>query len=146
MLETHDEVIRIAHDDDIAGRSRLSPSISPQVEHVVQVDVGQQRANASALYRTFLTARQLPVLQHTGPEPFLDQAHDAPVRHAMLDKLHQPFVIQRVEESANVCVEYPAHPRRDRERQCIQRNVMTATMAEPVRATYEDPLVVGTER
>ena len=35
------EVVRVPHDDDIAGRFPLSPLVSPKVQGVVQIDVGQ---------------------------------------------------------------------------------------------------------
>jgi len=43
MLEAHDEVIRPTHNDHITVRVAASPPISPQVEDVVQVHVGEQR-------------------------------------------------------------------------------------------------------
>jgi len=42
-LETDDQVIGITHDDHVAGGLALSPALGPQVEHVVQVDVPEQR-------------------------------------------------------------------------------------------------------
>jgi hypothetical protein len=39
----------------------------------------------------------MPFLQHARVQPFLDEPHDAPVRHAMLDEPHKPLVLQRVE-------------------------------------------------
>src|SRR5271154_28597 len=78
-------------------------------KHVVQVDIGQQRTNASALNRTDLTLYSLAILQHTGVEPFLDQPHDALIRHTMLDELHEPRVLQRVEEAAQIRIEHPVH-------------------------------------
>ena len=41
MLEAHHEVIGEAHDDDVASRPLLPPLMDPQVEYVVQVDVGE---------------------------------------------------------------------------------------------------------
>ena len=38
MLESHDEVIGKAHDDHVAARVLLTPSLDPEVEHVVQID------------------------------------------------------------------------------------------------------------
>ena len=55
MLESHDEVIGEAHDDDVAVRLPLPPSLDPEVEDVVQVDVGQERTDAPALHRADLT-------------------------------------------------------------------------------------------
>src|SRR5213593_3873865 len=41
MLEPHDKVVSVPHDDHVALRLLLSPSVGPEVEHVVKVDVGQ---------------------------------------------------------------------------------------------------------
>ena len=59
---------------------------------VVEVDVGQQRRCTAALGCTFFHPYPLPVLQHAGIQPFLDESHNASVRNSMLDELHQPFV------------------------------------------------------
>lgn len=41
MLETHDQIIGITHDDDVAGSFTPSPALRPQVENAVQVDVAK---------------------------------------------------------------------------------------------------------
>ena len=56
MLEPNDEVVGKAHDDHVPARLLLSPSLDPQVEYVVQVDVGQDRRNAAALDRADQTS------------------------------------------------------------------------------------------
>jgi len=43
MLKARHVVIGVAHENDIASRVASSPLVGPQVKHVVQVDVGQQR-------------------------------------------------------------------------------------------------------
>jgi hypothetical protein len=142
MLEPNDKIIRKTHHDDITASLLLSPSLDPQVEHIVQVDIGQQRANASALNRTDLTLYSLAILQHTGVEPFLDQPHDALIRHTMLDELHEPRVLQRIEEAAQIRIEHPVHfLRRDPDRQRIQRLVWTAFGPKAVREAEEVLLV-----
>jgi hypothetical protein len=45
MFEPPDKVIGEANDDHVAVRLPLSPSVGPEVEDVVEVDVGQQRAH-----------------------------------------------------------------------------------------------------
>ncbi len=45
VLEAHDEVIGEADDDHVADRLRPPPSVDPQVEHIVQVDVSQEGAD-----------------------------------------------------------------------------------------------------
>src|SRR6185436_7418405 len=37
VLEADDEVVGVAHDDDLAASQPMSPSVSPQVEDVVQI-------------------------------------------------------------------------------------------------------------
>src|ERR1700730_16751863 len=40
MLETDDEVVSISHNDHVARGLPLSPALGPEIEHVMQVDVG----------------------------------------------------------------------------------------------------------
>ena len=54
VLKPHDEVVRIPHDDHVAVGLRLPPPLDPEVEHVVQVDVGQERRCTPALWRSLL--------------------------------------------------------------------------------------------
>ncbi len=42
MLETCNTVVGISHNDDIAGSLAPSPLLGPELENVVQVDVGEQ--------------------------------------------------------------------------------------------------------
>ncbi len=42
VLEAHHKIIRVADDNYIALRDFLAPSLHPEVEHVVQVDVSEQ--------------------------------------------------------------------------------------------------------
>src|SRR5438128_3297002 len=138
MLEPDHEVIGKAHDDDIASRLLLSPLPNPEVEHIVQVEVGQERADAAALDRAHFPLCSLPVFQHAGGQPLLDEPHDAPVRHMVLDELHQPLVLQRIEEAANVGIEHPVHfLRHDADRERIKRLMRAATRPEPIGETEE---------
>ena len=43
VLEADDEVVGIPHDDHVARGLAPSPALGPEVEDVVQVDVGKQR-------------------------------------------------------------------------------------------------------
>jgi hypothetical protein len=43
VLETHDEVVGISHDDHVTGGLVPSPALGPQIKDVVQVDVGKKR-------------------------------------------------------------------------------------------------------
>src|SRR5215472_2946124 len=108
MLKSSHEVIGKPYEDDLSARL-LPPLLNPEVERVVKIDVGQQWANTPALNRPYLTLHPLALFQHARLEPFLDQTHDAPVGYAMLDKLHQPPVIESVIELPDVGVEHPVH-------------------------------------
>src|SRR5271167_857308 len=142
MLEPNDKVIGKAHHDDITAGLLLPPSLDPQVEHIMQVNIGQQRANASTLNRTDLTLYSLAILKHTSTEPFLDQPHDALIRHTMLNELHEPRMLQRIEEATQIRIEHPVHfPRRDPDRQRIQRLVRITFRSEAVREAEEVLLV-----
>ena len=100
----------------------------------------------SALDRPNLTPRSLPVLQHTGSQPFLDEPHDAPVRHPVLDEADEPFVVQRIEEAPNVRIEHPVHLLRfDADRERIQRLMRTALGPEAVRETKKVLFVDGVQ-
>src|SRR5262249_16205466 len=43
VREPDDEIVGIAHDDHVAGGLAPSPAHGPEVEGIVQVDVGKQR-------------------------------------------------------------------------------------------------------
>ena len=60
MLESRHEVVSKTHNDHIAVSMLPSPSLNPQVEYVVQVDVRQQRADTPALNRSYLTRIRFP--------------------------------------------------------------------------------------
>ena len=75
----------------------------------MEIDIGQQRRCAAALRRAFFHSYPLPVLQHAGVQPFLDESHNASIRNSMLDELHQPFVRNLIEKAANIQIKHPAH-------------------------------------
>jgi len=96
VLESSYEVIRKANDDDLSARLPLSPLPDPEVECVVEIDIRQQRANTPTLNCPYLTLHPFALFQHAGLEPFLNQAHDAPIGYAVLDEFHQPPLIESV--------------------------------------------------
>ena len=60
----------------------------------------------------------------------------------MLDELHQPFVVQGIEEPTDVCVEHPVHlSLRDAHPERVQRIMLAASWAEAVREAEEVLLV-----
>ena len=60
----------------------------------------------------------------------------------MLDKTDQPIMTDRIEEAADVGVQYPVHRRaRDPDRQRVQRIMLAAPWPEPIREPEEIFLV-----
>src|SRR6202021_2263893 len=57
VLEADDNVISIAHENHVARGLVPSPALGPEVEHVVQVDVGEQRRDYRSLPRPLFTDR-----------------------------------------------------------------------------------------
>jgi hypothetical protein len=109
MLKSRHEVIGETEEDYLPARLLPSPLLDPEVEYVVQIDVRQQWANTPALNGSYLTQYLLALFQHAGFKPFLDQTHDAPVGYTVLDKLHQPFLIESVIKLPDVGIEHPVH-------------------------------------
>jgi hypothetical protein len=73
VLETHDEIINIAHQVRLALQPWLHHPIAPEVEHVVQREVAEHDADTPALRDTLFTGLNAPVFQHSGFEPPPDQ-------------------------------------------------------------------------
>src|SRR5437016_4345732 len=89
---------------------------------------------------------RFPLLQHAGPQPFLDEAHDARVPHTVLEKLHQPSVVEGIKEATDIGIEHPVHPpRREPDRERVQRLMRIAPRSESIRETEEVALVDGVE-
>jgi hypothetical protein len=43
MLKSHDRIVGISDDDEVAGRAPLAPRVNPDVLYVMKIDVGQKR-------------------------------------------------------------------------------------------------------
>ena len=104
-----DEVVGIAHDDHVARGLAPSPALGPQIEDVVQVDVGKQRRDHRSLRRPPVTDRHVPVFQDARLQPFPDQADHAPVADPMFQEADEPLLAHRVEERSDVGVQYQVH-------------------------------------
>ena len=113
-LESNHDIVSESHDDNIAVRPLLTPHLDPQVEHVMKIDVRQKRRSTSALRRSFPHPYSFPILQHAGVQPLLDQPHDAPIGHPMLDELDQPFVGKPIEGTYDTLPIIRTFPRESR--------------------------------
>src|SRR5262249_17511804 len=138
MLESRDKVIRKTHEDYLPARLLPSPSLNPEVENIVEIDVRQQRADTPALNRSYLTQYSLALFHHARLQPFLGQAHAALDGDAGLNELHQPSLIESVVKLPDVGVEHPVHSSRsDPNRPGVQRLMRAAPRLEPIRESQE---------
>src|ERR1039458_8153572 len=102
----------------------------------MKIDVRQKRRGTSALGRPFFRPHALPIPQHAGLQPFLDESHDAPICDPVLDKLHKPFVGKPIEKAFDVQIKHPVHfPRQQSRIESIQRLMLAAPWPEPIRKT-----------
>ena len=79
----------------ISPAASRSPALSVEVEHVVQIDVGQAAARSPPLVPSPSLMVTTPSSENARLEPFLDQADDAPVADPVLQELDQPFLAHR---------------------------------------------------
>jgi len=78
ILEADDKVVSIPDDTHVAPRLSRTPLMRPEVEHVVEKQVGQQGRDTRSLWRPFIRARSLSIDQHASLQPFLNEADDPP--------------------------------------------------------------------
>lgn len=86
-LETDHEVVSITDYHHIVATVLFPPPIDPQVEHVMQVNVGQEWGNYRPLWRPYGCLRPLALFHDPGVKPFADQAKNASISDSMLQKL-----------------------------------------------------------
>ena len=96
----HDDIVRVAHDDHVAGGFPLSPAFGPEVEAVVQVDIRKQRRDDRPLPGSPFTDSHDLIFENARLQPFLDQADDAAVADPVFNEPDQPFLADHIEEGA----------------------------------------------
>src|SRR5262245_19896818 len=73
ILEPKNEIVRIPHDNYVAGGVLLSPQVRPQVENIVEIHVRKERRNDRSLWRAHGCCRPLTILRYPRLQPFTDQ-------------------------------------------------------------------------
>jgi hydrophobe/amphiphile efflux-1 (HAE1) family protein len=86
MLKADHQIVSISHDDHVAPGLLPSPALSPKVEAVMQVDIGEDRRNYRALACSPVIDCHDPVFEYTRSQPFLDEADDALVTDPMFEE------------------------------------------------------------
>ena len=146
-LEPNNAVVRIAYNDDITGGVLLPPAMCPQIEDVVQINVGQQRGNDRALRRAPGAGFAHSLFNHPCFQPLLDQPEQPSVSNAVGQEAHHPAVINAVKERADICVQDPADlasanaiPHR------IERVMLPAPWSKSIRETQEVCFINGAQQ
>src|SRR4029077_1036085 len=92
VLEANDGVVRVAHDNNVAGGASLPPLVDPLIIDMMEVNVRQERADDRALWRPFRRPDPASVFEPACRQPFGNQPDDSPVANPMLDEPDQPIL------------------------------------------------------
>src|SRR5207244_2339052 len=90
MLKPQHSVVRVADDNYIARRFLPPPLVYPEVEYIMQVEIGEGWRNHRPLRSPLLCLVPPSLLHHARLQPFLDQADDSPVSYSVLDEFDHP--------------------------------------------------------
>src|SRR6266496_1799695 len=121
VLTSNNEIICKSDDNHVASCFCLPPLVHPQIEHVVQEDIGHQWRGTPALRRSFFTPLPPAFFQHACP---------------------QPLVVDSIEERADVSVKHPVHLLcQYSDVQGIQRIVLALARPESIREPEKIRLV-----
>src|SRR5208282_2985658 len=141
-LEPHDGVVGVSHDDHLASGVACSPLLDPEVENIVEIDVGQQRRDDRPLRGAHHRRGADPVLQHTHCQPFADQAEDPLVANPPFQETEQSVMAYRVKERPDIGVQDPVYlAGLNRHDQRVERVVLPPPRPKPVREPEEVLLV-----
>jgi hypothetical protein len=77
MLEANDGVVRVAHDNHVAGGASLPPLVDPLIIDMMEVNVRQERADDRTLWRPFLRLDHAPIFEYACRQPFGNQPDDS---------------------------------------------------------------------
>src|SRR6186713_3325764 len=72
--EHEHSIVRVPDEKRLALQPRLHLGLEPRVEHLVQVDVRQERRDDPALWRAGVLVADLARFEHPGLEPLIDRA------------------------------------------------------------------------
>src|SRR6266404_7690703 len=93
MLTADRQIVRISTDDDLTGCVMSTPLVYPEVDDIVEEDVGEERADPRSLRRPDVHRFPSAALEDAGLEPSLDQAEDSRVSDPVPQHPNQPPVV-----------------------------------------------------
>jgi hypothetical protein len=144
ILEGRNRVVGVPHQEAVPLQARLGRLREPSIQHVVQVDVREERRDDPALGRAAGRAAQGTRFEHPRPQPFVDHPPDDAVRDALVKEVPQVRMVDGVEVLRDVDVHHPAQPLPDVHEavaEVPQRVVGRAPRPKAVRARQEIRLV-----
>ena len=107
-LAANDEVIGVTYDDSVPRSLSGAPLLlEPEVEDIVQVNVGEDGRNHRALRGPLQVVLPLVVFHDAGVQPLGNQPEYPFVPDSVLEKPQQVVSREPVEERSNVRVDYP---------------------------------------
>jgi len=132
--ETHHAVVRVTHDNHIATGIPLAPLPCPQIQHVVKIDIRQQRRYHCTLGSTLGRSHPASILHYTRLKPLADKSEHAPVCNPVSQKYQHPFMVDLIKERRDIRIQYPVYLLTlQRDRQRIQRIVLATSRSKPIR-------------
>ena len=145
VLKRDDEIVHKARQIGFALPIFLGSLLKPEVEHIVQIDIGEAGRNRAALRGTGFRPRDDAVFHHARVEPFANQPCDHGVRNTQGDHLAQPLMIEMREIALDIRFVDMAHfPGHDVIAQRLQRHVRIAPGAVAKGAVEKIRFVNGT--
>src|SRR3984893_4875175 len=142
VLKAENEVIGVPNFGSHAAQARLHLVLEPLVEHLLQVNVGQQGTDDLPLSGPGLGYQEPAVFDTANVNPFPNHPEDAAVANPSLDERHELAPHNPVEVALNVGFEdIGGCAVKNRAANRIERVVRTPTRAEAVGACEEVLLV-----
>jgi len=89
------------------SRPERRRSASPGGSALDRTRLRTPRRRPSSLLRPLLTARPLPIHQHSAVQPFLDEPHHALIPNAVLHESYEVLLPQRSEKIPHIGVQHP---------------------------------------
>src|SRR5437773_1177199 len=95
-LEAQQPIIGIADRERLPSQAWLHLVLEPHIEHMMKVEVGQQRADDLPLTGPCLAREQSSFVHHPNVDPLANQPEDACIAYPPLDHLHELLPDNRV--------------------------------------------------
>lgn len=106
-----DILLRLCDDDEVIGKADQDTEVAvvllPVAVQHVEVDVGEERADGSALCGARFGLYHVAILHHTCLQPQPDEFRHPPVAYPLLHQLQELLVVDVVEVSFDNRVQHP---------------------------------------